>query len=760
MTLAWKPRVSLALVVAIVAAVLVATPQAEARPVGSFDPGYIISDQEFYNGYAMTASDIQKFLNSKVSNCVSGYTCLKDYHQPTPNIAPDAFCDGYVGAPDETAAEIIAKVGKSCNISQKALLVTLQKEQGLVTHVWPSDWRYDKALGYACSDSAPCDGAFKGFVYQMYYGARQFQRYAQLPTRYNYQAGRTNNILFHPNSSKCGYSRVYITNLATAGLYNYTPYQPNSAALNNLYGTGDSCSSYGNRNFWRYYWDWFGSPIESNVLLRTKESTTVYFISGETKHQIPSLEVYRELRTLGGVGYVTQEYLDSFSDGPMVGSNFRNTSGRIAMLDRGNMLSYPSCGMLLDFGYSCSADHYVQLDNAQMSLFPNGPTLTELVGTDTGARYLVQEGVKREIADEQAQVAAGITASMVVLSDNSVAHLTLGAPIVSEPALVRNRGTGEYGVLYDGQLHMVPVGEETAFTGANITQSSLSNASFSQLPAAATTISGIAVDSAGTTYALTRDGRFSVDPALLRSESDPTALPDDLLALWPNLGALTESMLIKATDRASVYLLTDAGLRQFSSFAAYSSVTSHGDWAFTLVPPTVVSALKAGPRILPAGAMVRTSSNPRIYYIDGLTQALPLSSFEISSAAGVFGYSTVAESDLAGYPTSSDYFGYGMRCDGVAHVAANGAIHEVATEDEGRWPIDFVDLDRYTCATLDRGAAMGSFVRAPNGAIYQLEDGQKRPISSWSRWLELSDGAAWVNIDNRLAAAIPTGPRA
>ncbi|MFZ1523014.1 MAG: hypothetical protein WAS94_03260, partial [Candidatus Saccharimonadales bacterium] len=38
-----------------------------------------------------------------------------------------------------------------------------------------------------------------------------------------------------------------------------TPYRPNQAALNNLYGTGDGCSAYGNRNFWRFYTDWFGS---------------------------------------------------------------------------------------------------------------------------------------------------------------------------------------------------------------------------------------------------------------------------------------------------------------------------------------------------------------------------------------------------------------------------------------------------------------------------------------------------------------------
>jgi hypothetical protein len=58
----------------------------------------------------------------------------------------------------------------------------------------------------------------------------------------------------------CGGSTVYIRNQATASLYNYTPYQPNNAAKAAGYGLGDGCSSYGNRNFFLYYSDWFGIP--------------------------------------------------------------------------------------------------------------------------------------------------------------------------------------------------------------------------------------------------------------------------------------------------------------------------------------------------------------------------------------------------------------------------------------------------------------------------------------------------------------------
>ena len=102
------------------------------------------------------------------------------------------------------------------------------------------------------------DAAYFGFQNQGYSAARQFQRSATTPASFGYRAGRTSNLLFNPDST-CGSTPVYIQNQATAGLYVYTPYQPNAAALAAGYGSGDSCSAYGNRNFWLYFTDWFGS---------------------------------------------------------------------------------------------------------------------------------------------------------------------------------------------------------------------------------------------------------------------------------------------------------------------------------------------------------------------------------------------------------------------------------------------------------------------------------------------------------------------
>jgi hypothetical protein len=119
---------------------------------------------------------------------------------------------------------------------------------------------YTRAMGYACPDTSggTCDAKYDGLFNQLYSAAKQFQRYTAKPMGYGYAAGMVNQIKWHPNSA-CGTSSVHIENQATANLYNYTPYRPNTAALAAGYGQGDSCSSYGNRNFWSYFTDWFGS---------------------------------------------------------------------------------------------------------------------------------------------------------------------------------------------------------------------------------------------------------------------------------------------------------------------------------------------------------------------------------------------------------------------------------------------------------------------------------------------------------------------
>ncbi|MDQ3075854.1 MAG: hypothetical protein M3Q34_01895 [bacterium] len=264
-----------------------------------FNPGRIIDDSLFFNGNTMSESSIQSFLDAKVPTCDTNgaqpsgrsgyptradwgrangyappYTCLKDYRMSTSTRpAETGLCSTITARSNRTATQIIDEVSSSCGISEKVILVLLQKEQSLITDEWPWTIQYRSATGYGCPDTAPCDSEYYGFFNQVYNAARQYKRYVRDSNLFNYRVGQNANIYFHPDLSRCGSSTVNIQNNATAGLYNYTPYQPNVAALSNLYGTGNSCSAYGNRNFWRIYSDWFGSTTSSVPIVHCDESS-------------------------------------------------------------------------------------------------------------------------------------------------------------------------------------------------------------------------------------------------------------------------------------------------------------------------------------------------------------------------------------------------------------------------------------------------------------------------------------------------------
>jgi len=250
--------------VIVAAGLSVATPSpGNAADLRGFDPGNIMSDEVFFDKSTMTEAEIQQFFAARIGACSPGATCLINWRGDTWSRAADAQCGSYQGAASESAARIVYKVAQACGINPRVLIVTLQKEQGLVTSKNPSASAWRAAMGYGCPDTAPCDAQYYGFYNQVYKAAWQFKRYAVNPGGFRYRAGQWNTIQWHPSAS-CGSSSVYISNQATAGLYNYTPYRPNAAALAAGYGTGDSCSTYGNRNFFSYFTDWFG-PTTYNV---------------------------------------------------------------------------------------------------------------------------------------------------------------------------------------------------------------------------------------------------------------------------------------------------------------------------------------------------------------------------------------------------------------------------------------------------------------------------------------------------------------
>jgi cell wall-associated NlpC family hydrolase len=239
------------------------TPATSTMGGSEFDPGNIISDGVFYDSHAMSVDQIRSFIGSTGADC-TGVWCLKNLVVDSPEEPADRYCAAYPGGTGEDAATVIARVAVACGVNPQVMLVTLQKESGLLSRANPSSANYNAAWGWHCPDTGPdgsadCDPAYAGFFNQGYGMAKQWSRYRNDPEKYRYHAGETVDIPWNIAESNCGAAPVTIENTATASLYNYTPYQPNAASLTGYPGQGDGCSTYGNRNFFYMFVKYFGS---------------------------------------------------------------------------------------------------------------------------------------------------------------------------------------------------------------------------------------------------------------------------------------------------------------------------------------------------------------------------------------------------------------------------------------------------------------------------------------------------------------------
>jgi LysM repeat protein len=389
-------------VVAVLVALLTSLGLTAITPVTSasaldgknFDPGLIISDSVFFDFGTMTAEDIQRFLDSQVPVCGSGPTgmpCLKNYKTDTPEkIAEVGKCQYMPAQKNISAAQIIFNISRACGINPRVLLVTLQKEQGLVQAKIPSPYMYRAAMGYGCPDSDPgiCGKVWTGLFNQLYKAAGQFQWYGDPNGSFTYlRPGRQVSISYHPDAARaCGKQSFTLKSQATANLYYYTPFVPNKASLGNLRGTGDRCSSYGNRNFWRFYWDWFGSPIGGGFLLKSATSDP-YFISNDIKYPLSDPDLVKELAPLGPLGEISKEYLDSFKTGIPLTRIIKtapvNNVSTYFFISGGKKYLISNCEQATNLGLDCQAA--VALTQVQLDALPTGPFRSDITGVVKGA---------------------------------------------------------------------------------------------------------------------------------------------------------------------------------------------------------------------------------------------------------------------------------------------------------------------------------------------------------------------------------------
>lgn len=768
-------RMGLALLAGVVAmaglAPLVPTAPADAAVTG-FNAGQIISDANFYASTSMTASSVQSFLNSKGSAC-SGSLCLKNYRTTTvAKSAQSGLCRGYAGGRRQTAAQIVVGIASSCGISPKVLLVTLQKETSLVTTTAPSTGRYRTAMGMGCPDTAACDAQYYGFFNQVYGAARQFMLYRKYPANYGYRAGRTNRIYYNPRTS-CGYKNVYIANQATAGLYNYTPYVPNAAALAAGYGYGNSCSAYGNRNFYLFYRDWFGSPTSSTPtsLQRSTSTGKVYLVTSGSgslrRYHVASPFVLSLISALGTVANVSESSVKAYpSGGEMTRGLVRDpANGSVYSTDGRAKHHFTSRSQMGHLGLT--PEMAVNLTSAQLARFSTGAAMQAAVKVSgTTPVYLVQDKVAHRVQDRTTlyQVTGGIWPGIYqVQSSSDLASFRQGPWLRRISSLARPTGQSAAYVFEDGyrKIRLPNRGTATGlgFDADHIPQ--LSQSDLSGYPTSATF--GMQVSCGGSTY-------VGVSGELVRLGSgsstglSQTAVSTRLCnAMRRASGTHTGPVLVRQGASAAVYWITGGKLRWLPNRSAVAAIG--GSMGSVLsVPSVTFAALPKGPTYLASGAVFTLGSSPTLHAVTGTKHYVDVPSWSLAEELGFERadlVSKVSASSLDGR-TDAARLSDVVACSGQVYVGSLGTLKPVANTDGiGVTPIAF---DTAACARFTRSARAKDALSRPvvrqDGAadVYLISGGKKRHVTSAAKYATLTGGkrnAAAVSAQT--LALFPTG---
>ncbi|HMI09804.1 MAG TPA: hypothetical protein VK497_05420 [Candidatus Saccharimonadales bacterium] len=744
-----------------------------ASDARNFNAGRIIDDGIFTNSDAMSVGTIQNFLNSKVPACDTwggktselgggtraqwlashGYstpvTCLRDYYENPANGQSNYGTS--VPAGGISAAQIIYNYSKQFNINPQTIIVTLQKENGMVTDEWPTPKQFREAMGFGCPDNtapgAPaCDPSYGSFSAQIYQAARHFRGYIDKPAGWfvPFTTG-VNSIAYSPAAS-CGRSNVNIENRSTVALYSYTPYRPNQAALNAQYGGGDSCSAHGNRNFYLYFTDWFGSTIMNGNFLRTVDNGSLYLISDDMKYPIPDMNIFNALYPLGGVGYVSQSYLDSKTTGQTLGRIIRSPDGTVYFYDAGIRLSFGSCALVEAYGSSCGQS--ALLTESQVNSLSVGPPMTNVLNTTSGKSFYM-DGKKREIYDQLALNPYGVNASTAnVLNETALSNTALGVPIVRDDTYIRNRTSGGLYGYSSGVLRKVDTGIQTTTYLNNLNPPSIDGAGVNLLTGG-TDVSGFIRSQSGMSYILTDAGKMRLTD-VDDWQKTFVLMSDGLLSQIPDVGTLSPAYFVKSKNSGTVYLLSTGEKRTIQGWMDLLAINAN---------PTIlnlsdyyINSVTEGATVLSPGGLVKTQNDATVYMVNGLNKKIPMNSFNPSTELGSTTLNIVSDGVMSKYATEADVLRPTVKCGVKQGLAVGGKAYDISLPGA-----QYTVLSDINCSILEWKDTPGFFL-APNGTIYQLKNSQKLPISGYQMYLNLGGTTQnTIRASNYVLDMFPTG---
>lgn len=704
----------------------------------AFKAGNIISDAKFTDYNSMNASQIQQFLNSKNSVCLKNtnkkYQSLVDDNGD--GVVADSTSEKYGRHAPMTAAQLINAAAKIYKINPQVILVTLQKEQGLITRTDCPTWRYNTALGYGCPDSAPCDNSAFGFTRQIDYGTYHFRGYFNDSLSYVPFSTGNHRIYYNPNQS-CGSSIVNIQNRATASLYSYTPYQPNAGALAAGYGEAP-CGAYGNRNFYLYFRDWFGSG-QTTDLVRTTQNPTVYLISDNMKYSIPNSGMLNDLKRFGPVSYVSQSFINSKTMGPAMNRAIKGKSTSTVYFTNASIrLSFSDCALLVDYGLSCN--DVITLTDSQLNRLSLGPSMSNLYQTTNNQNYYIKSGKKQEVFDSQSLQTEGVTGSYNRLLESGVSALPIDEPIIRDSVVVKSTNTGSSFLYTKDKFINIPNDLASSKAFINLPSGRLTGNSL-HTKIIDNSFKGFAMDGNNNRYLLDAQGKTLLTSPNYWSQTYKL-FGDDILAQSPNSNQQINKRFIKTSSNPSIYMVHNnkkhplASMSDLALLQGNQSATS-----YSVIAKTTTDSIQTGGILFAPSRLIKVSGDKRVYIVNDFFQKSLLTSFGISDDLGFSSkVSTVPQSTLNEYMLADNASNF-VLCESEKYIANRGVLYKIDATSSNRFgfnDIAYQEWDASTCNQFTVSSPLLSqyqFIKpAAQSKIYHISNGKKHPLDTMSTY--------------------------
>lgn len=396
----------------------------------------ILSNSQLEDYYAMTEPEIQQFLASRGS--------LGSY------VTTDI--DGVV----KSASSIISRVAGNYGLNPQFLLTLLQREQGLVEGLTPSEDRLSWATGYAvcdrCDKDHPDLQEYRGFANQLEQTAKRFREVFLSQIE---QVGKTFTGWGPGITKRTDGVQVTPENRATAALYTYTPHIA------------------GNRLLWGIWQKWFSLTYPDGTLLRAANAkdSIVWLIQRGFKRPIVSTAALFSRFDPNHIITVSKEELTKYADGlPIKFPDYtllRSPRGTIYLTDGDNMRGFPSMQVFRSLGFSEDEvtdaswedlSSYTEISPLTMaSSYPRGGLLQN---QETGGVYFVKNGIKYPIWSKELMQIKYPGRKLTTVSAALLDEFVDGTPVLfSDGELIGIRGDQGIYVVSDGTRRPIPSAE-------------------------------------------------------------------------------------------------------------------------------------------------------------------------------------------------------------------------------------------------------------------------------------------------------------